>query len=133
MKRLTASIVVGPLLLIGPLPAVAGQPIIAVTSSQLAASGDATADRDTYTQKARVDIQEWQHKLHEFSASAEANGKEASNTAASDLDNAWSKAEAASWKLQDAGAESWENAKAAYEKASRDLADAWDKVQHGDK
>jgi len=126
-------IVVGSLFLIGILPAVSGQPIVAVTSGQLAANADAVADRDTYTLKASVDIQEWQHKLHVFSASAEANGKEASNTAATDLDDAWSRTEAASRKLQDVGTEGWENAKAMYEKASRDLTDAWNKVQHGDK
>ena len=133
MKHLAASIVILPLLLIGPLSAVAGQPVVAVTSSQLADSGDATADRDTYTQKARVDIQEWQHKLHDFSATAEANSNLASNKAEMALDDAWSRTEDASWKLQDAGAEGWENAKATYEKASRDLADAWNKVPHEDK
>ena len=69
MRMLTVSIVIGPLVLIGALPAARsvdfrarlGRPV------QLAAVGDSTADRDTYTQRARDEMQEWQRKLHDFS------------------------------------------------------------------
>ena len=54
MRILFASIVIGPLMLFGALPAAAGQSISSDTPIQLAAGGDSTADRDTYTQKARV-------------------------------------------------------------------------------
>jgi hypothetical protein len=135
MRMLTASIVIGPLVLIGALPA-AGQSTLALGSGapvQLAAGGDSTADRDTYTQKARDEMQEWQRKLHDFSEKAEAKGKEAGNAAENDLNKAWAQAEAASRKLQTVGAESWESAKTSFEEASRELADAWHKVHPEDK
>ena len=123
MRMLTAAIVVGPLLLSGTLAA--GQ-------VQLAA-GDATADRDTYAQKARDEMQQWQRKLHEVGAQAEAKGQEAGNAAGNDLNAAWSKAEAASRKLQAAGAEGWESAKTSYEQASHELAEAWHRIHPDDK
>jgi hypothetical protein len=74
MRILFASIVIGPLMLFGALPAVAGQSISSDTPIQLAAAGDSTADRDTYTQKARDAMHEWQQKLHDFSEKAKAQG-----------------------------------------------------------
>ena len=108
MRMLTVSIVVGPLMLIGALPAAAGQSALALGSGapvRLVAAGDSTADRDTYTQKARAEMQEWQRKLHDFSEKAEAKGKEAGNAAENDLNKAWTKAEAASRQLQTVGVE----------------------------
>jgi hypothetical protein len=131
MKILNASIIIGALLLIGGLPA-AGQSTLAPGSGapvRLAGGGDATADRQTYAQQARADIQEWQRKLQDFGEKAEAKGKEAGQAAATDLNKAWTRAEAASGRLQTAGAEDWESAKASFEKASRELADAWDRVR----
>ncbi|MGC2201257.1 MAG: hypothetical protein WA633_14065 [Stellaceae bacterium] len=122
-------------MLIGGLPA-AGQSTLTLGSGapvQLAAGGDSTADRDTYTQKARDEMQEWQRKLHDFSAKAEAKGQEAGNAAENDLNKAWAQAEAASRKLQTVGAESWESAKTSFEEASRELADAWHKIHPEDK
>ena len=55
-------------MLFGGLPAAAGQSISSDTPIQLAAGGASTADRDTYTQKARDDVDEWQRKLHDFGA-----------------------------------------------------------------
>lgn len=135
MRILTASIVIGPLMLIGALPA-AGQSTLALGSSApvlLAAGNDTPADRDTYTQQALEEMQEWQRKLHDFSEKAEAKGKEAANAAENDLNKAWTKADAASSKLQTVGAESWESAKTSFEEASRELADAWHKIRSGDK
>ncbi len=123
MRILTAAIVVGPLLLSGTLAA--GQVQVA--------AGDATADRDTYAQKARDEMQQWQRKLHDVGAQAEAKGQEAGNAAGNDLNAAWSKAEAASRKLQAAGAEGWESAKTSYEQASHELAEAWHRIHPDDK
>ena len=135
MRMLTASIVIGPLVLIGALPA-AGQSTLALGSGtpvQLAAGADSAADRDTYTQKAREEMQEWQRKLHDFSEKAAAKGKQLDNAAENDLNEAWTKAKAASSRLQTAGAEGWESAKTSFEEASRELADAWDKIRPEDK
>ena len=73
-------------------------------------------------------MQEWQRKLHDFSEKAAAKGKEAGNAAENDLNKAWTKADAASRKLQTVGAEGWESAKTSFEKASHELADAWHKI-----
>ncbi len=61
VRIILVSIVIGPLMLFGALPAVAGQSISSDTRIQLAAGGDSTADRDTYTQKAleRIDHVVW--------------------------------------------------------------------------
>jgi len=136
MRILTASIVIGPLMLIGALPAAAGQSTLALDPGapvRLAAGADSTADRDTYTQKARDEMQEWQRKLQGISEKAEAKGKEAGNAAENDLNEAWTKAEAASRQLQTVGAEGWESAKTSFEKASCELADAWHKIHPEDK
>jgi hypothetical protein len=133
MRILTALIVVGPLALIGALPAAAGQSSPADTSVQLATGSDAPADRDTYLRKARDDMQEWQQKLHDFGEKAEAEGKEAGTALGNDLSQAWTKTEAASRDLQAAGAEGWQAAKTSYEKASRELSGAWHKFRPQDK
>jgi hypothetical protein len=133
---LTVSMVIGPLMLIGALPAAVGQSTLALGSGApllLAAGNDTPADRDTYTQQARDKMQEWRRKLHDFSEKAEAKGKEAGNAAENDLNKAWTKAEAASGKLQTVGAESWESAKTSFEEASRELRDAWHKIRPQDK
>jgi uncharacterized membrane protein len=129
MSLLTASLVIGPLMLIGALPAAAGQSSSSDTHNQMAAGSTSTADRDTYTQKARGDMQQWLQKLHDFSENAKAKGQQAGNAAENDLNAAWTKTQAEAQKLRTATAEGWESAKASYEKASHELADAWDKVR----
>jgi hypothetical protein len=133
MRILTASIVIGPLMLVGGLSAAAGPSIAADAPVRLAAGSDSTTDRDTYAQRARAEMQEWQRKLHDFDETAEAKGRKAGNAAENDLHVAWTKVEAAGHKLQTASAEGWESAKVSFEKASHELADAWDKVRAQDK
>ena len=133
MRIILVSIVIGPLMLFGALPAVAGQSISSDTRIQLAAGGDSTADRDTYTQKARDAMDEWQQKLHDFSEKAKAKGQEEGNAAENELKAAWTKAEAEQHKLETASAEGWESAKISFEKASHDLKEVWDKIRPDDK
>ena len=131
MRILAASFVVGHLFLISALAAAAGPSTFVLGSGgsmRLTAVGDATTDRDSYTQKARDEMQEWQRKLHEFGEKSEAKGKEVGDAAEDNLHKAWTKAEAASRKLQAAGAEGWKSAQTSYEKASQELKDAWRKV-----
>ena len=94
-------------MLFGALPAAAGQSISSDTPIQLAAAGDSTADRDTYTQKARDAMHEWQQKLHDFSAKAKAKGRKEGKVAENELNAAWTKAEAEQHKLETASAEGW--------------------------
>ena len=128
MRILFASIVIGPFMLFGALPAAAGQSISSDTPIQLAVGGDSTADRDTYTQKARDAMQEWQQKLQDFGERAKVKGQEEGNAAENELNAAWTKADAEEHKLQSASAEGWESAKISFEKASHDLKEPWDKI-----
>jgi hypothetical protein len=129
MRGFTAAIVIGPLMLSGALASAAGQSSSFNTQNQLVASSDSTADRDTYTQRARGEMQEWQRKLHDFSEMAKANGQKAGKAAENGLTAAWAKTEAEARRLQSASADGWESAKSSYEKASHELADAWDKAR----
>jgi hypothetical protein len=135
MKNLAASILIGPLMLIGPLPA-AGQSSLVFGAGapvQVAAGEVSTADKDTYMQKVKDELQEWDRKLHKLGEKGEAEGKEAANTAENDLDRAWTRTEAESRKLRTVGAEGWESAKSSFEHASHELAEAWNKSHPGDK
>jgi hypothetical protein len=136
VKLLTAAIVIGPLALLGALPAAADPSTRdhrARATAQLAVAGDPAGDRDSYSQKARDDMQEWQRKLHDFGDKTEAKGKQVGNAANDDLNQAWSKAKEASDKLQTMGADGWDSAKASFERASHELADSWHKVHPDDK
>ena len=70
------------------------------TSVRLAAAYDSTADRETYAQKARDDVQEWQRKLHTFGERIQDRATQAHNSAGNDLNKAWTRAEAASRRLE---------------------------------
>lgn len=136
MKLLNAAIVVGSLITIATLAVATSRLALAFGSEapiQLAVADAPTADRDTYAEKARGEVQEWQRKLHDFNEKAKAKGQEASSAAERDLDRAWSKAEAASRDLQAASAEGWDSAKATFERTSHNLADTWDKVRAQEK
>jgi len=106
MRIFTASIIIGSFMLIGALPAAAGQSTPALDSTapiRLAAARDPSGARDTYT------------------------------AAEKDLQKAWTKADTASHELQTVGAEGWKRAKITFETAFRKLAGAWDKVRPEDK
>ncbi len=132
MRLVIVSIVIGPLMLIGALPKAAGQSSSSGTQTQSAAGSDATADRDTYTQKAPEDMQQWQQRLHDFSENAKAKGQRAGNAAENELNVAWAKAPAEARKLPAASADGWESAKASYAEASRELADTSDTIRSQD-
>jgi len=134
MNIIAFSILIVPLLLTGAPPAAARPMLVFVpgTSAQVAAD-DAADDRETFSQKAHDDMQEWRRTLREFSDKADAIGKKANTEAEVDLNKAWTKAETACNKLRAAGVEGWENARASYERASDDLIEAWRRMNHEDK
>jgi hypothetical protein len=133
MRNILAPILVGSQMLIVMPQIATGQPVPSAAPIQVAGDADTTPDRETYTQKARGDLQEWQKKLHDFSERTEAKGQKDAALARHDLDEAWTKAEAESRKLQTASSAEWENARISYEKASRELADRWHRVVGPDK
>jgi hypothetical protein len=113
--------------MIGALPALAGQSTAPNTQIQLAADSD--ADRGTYTQNAQDDMDQWQHKVHDFGEKAKATGQQGSTAAKDDLDKAWTKAKVAADGLKTTGADGWQNARMSFEKAKHDLADTWDRIK----
>jgi hypothetical protein len=129
LRILPGLAVLGPLLLIGTLPA-AGQSIQPTASSTVAAA-DWKAERDTYLQKARDEVQEWQRKLHDLRE--ERRNSEANIKTRKHFNTAWTKVEEASRKLETAGAENWESAKVSFHKASQRLAAVWEKIKSQDK
>ncbi len=135
MRFLIAAIVIGPLMLTGARSNAAGAAAAAAPSAaadtqvQPAAGSARTAEWNSYVEKVRSNMAGWQRKLQDYGRTAAAKGKEAGSASADNLNKAWTRAKAASHKVQSAGAEGWESAKASFEKASRDLKDAWDKVQ----
>ena len=104
MRIRTVSIVIGPLVLAGALPA-AGQSQSPDPQIQLTTDGNSTADRDLYTLNAQVEIREWQQKLRSLGETVKVKGHEASAVADSGLNAAWIKTRAAEHKLHIATAE----------------------------
>jgi hypothetical protein len=136
MRLIVTSVIVGPLMLIGSLPAAAGQSTLLPVSPslvQLASSGEPTADRESFIQSAREKTAEWQQKLQDLKTKADANGNAAANSTEDDLHKAWIKVEAASRQLQTVSAEGWNQAKIDFDKASHDLAQTWHKIHPEEK
>lgn len=123
-----ASIVLGPLVLAGSLPA-AGQPVPDGSVIQTAVTGDSSASRETYRQRADKEMQDWMGKLHDFTERWETKGQRQVDAADARLHVAWTDTENESQKLRTASAEGWDSAKAGFERSSHELAEAWDKVR----
>jgi uncharacterized membrane protein len=129
-KILVRSIVVASFALVGALPAAAGlAPSAPSPAVQMAEAGPATADRASYAQKARADVQEWRVKLDRFGESAKTDSRAAWKTASEDLNTAWIKAKDASARLETASEAEWNSAKVSYKQASDELAAKWTKVR----
>jgi hypothetical protein len=119
-----AAIMIGPLMLIGALPASGQSP--AVRSA--VPGNDANADRQSYARRAQDDMLLWRERLEALNSTLSAGRSKGLNSAEKDLDAAWTASEVEARRLQTAGAADWALAKQAYEKASRDLAVAWDRI-----
>ena len=131
MRILSTAIVFAPLMLAGTLPAISGELVSRAPSNaaiQLADDANSTSDRNSYLQRVKNEMQEWQRKLHDFSLQSKDKGQSARDSSGNALNDAWNKTRAASHKLQTASAERWESAKTSFEKASRRLGDAWHQV-----
>jgi hypothetical protein len=126
LRTILASIVIAPLMPFGAMHT--AQSISSDARIQLAAGGHSTFNRDTYTQRARGAMHEWQQKLHAFSEKAKAKGQEEGKAAENELNAAWTKADAEQHKLRSASPEVWVSAKISFEKASHDLKEVWDRM-----
>lgn len=135
MNIVISSLVIGPLLLIGGLPAHADTHASSLGAGviQIAASADATTDKDSFLQKAHEKTAEWRQKLQDLGDKAEAKGKAAGTATEDDVHKAWHKVEAASNRLETASSEEWQDAKAAFETASHEMANTWHKHYPTDK
>ena len=131
MRILPAATVAGSLLLVamvGTLPA-AGQPVQSVLSaSSVQVAAISTTDRDSYVQKAREEMQQWQLKLQDFSEKVRTKATDANVASQKDFNAAWAEAETASQKLETASAADWESSKSSFKKASQKLAAVWQKI-----
>jgi hypothetical protein len=131
MRSLPASTVAGCLLLVAPVGTLsaAGQSIQpAKSASSVQVASVSTADRDSYVQQAREEMQQWKLKLQEFSDKTQTKAAEANIATQKDFNEAWAEADVASQKLKTVGAADWESAKSSFKKASQKLAAVWQKM-----
>lgn len=134
MRFMSASLLMGSLaIIVGPLATGQSAATGSSPAVQSAAVGSAAADKETYTRKAKDDVQEWEQKLHKFSVKVEAGGRHDVSASEHDLNEAWDKTKAEANKLQTASDDDWVSAKASYEKAIRDLAIEWNRIRPEDK
>jgi hypothetical protein len=126
MKSLTASIVVGSLLL---LPGVASAAIAQLPAPNPHVQLVADDDRASFTQQAEGDMRDWGRKIHNFGRQVKTSGQEGAHSAKHDLDVAYSKARVAADNLKTVGADGWEGAKSTYQQAQHDLAETWDRIK----
>jgi uncharacterized membrane protein len=100
---------------------------------ELAEADSASADRDSYAQKARAEVQEWRDEIDRFGERAKVRSAQAWKTASEDLNATWIKTREASDKLQKAGEAGWSSARDSYRKAVDELAAKWTKVRADEK
>lgn len=129
-KLLTASILAAPFFLAFPASlAIAAPPANGLV--QMADGEVPVNDRLSYMHQAQVKMQEWKHKLRDFSDKAKASSKDAAVSSDEEIKVLWDKTKAASRRLQAASADEWESARASYESESHNLEEAW-KKRHPD-
>ena len=141
MNYLIAATMIGSLALCGSQPTAAQtkpaeQQTTPVTPAGAAAHPvprDSSADRQSFTKRARDEVHAWQRTLAEFNAKLAAKATTAQAKASKDLDAAWAETKAASDRLETAGENDWTSAKNSFETASHKLAQAWHKVNPGAK
>jgi hypothetical protein len=135
MRILFTTVLIGLLALAGASPAAAqSKPATDQgTAVGLSTTHDGTAERSTYTQQAQDEVRNWERKLRDFEAKANARATKAETSASRDLDRAWTETKAASGRLETASENGWDSAKASFKTASNKLAVAWHNVNPTDK
>jgi ABC-type sugar transport system substrate-binding protein len=128
MRILSASTVAGSLLLAALVGTLSATGLSAQSASSVRVASVSTADRETYVQQAREEMQQWQLKLKDFSDKTRTKATDANIAAQKDFNEAWAEADVASQKLETAGAADWESAKSSFKKASQKLAAVWQKI-----
>jgi hypothetical protein len=135
MNVLSVLVIVGPLLLMTGVPAMADHPTPLLVNGallKLADDGDFAARKDAYVQKMHDEMAEWRRKLHATGERSEAEVREASADAKAHLDRTWSATERASRRLQAASADGWDQTKTAYERSTAQLRMQWHKLHPED-
>ncbi len=84
--------------------------------------------RETFAQRAEIEMKEWDLRFHDFSNRAQAEDEAAGSTSDRDLHAAWTDTREAAHKLRTATAHGWQKAKAYYERKAQDLQGAWNRV-----
>jgi hypothetical protein len=141
MNYLIATIMIGSLALYGAQPSAAQTrpaaqqttPVLPSGTTAHAVARDAATDRQSFTLKARDEVQAWQKTLADFNAGLAAKATTAQAKASKELESAWAETKAASDRLETAGEKDWTSAKTSFDTASHKLALAWHKFNPGAK
>jgi hypothetical protein len=136
MKVLAILIVGGPLLaasVIGAAAMADAAPTEATHPAlRLADTGDFTARKDAYIQKADDEMSEWRDKIRAAGDQAEAMGQQVSAEAKVQLNQIWVATQDGWRKLQVEGAEGWDESQRAYERSVAELRVQWHKIHADD-
>jgi uncharacterized membrane protein len=128
-------------LVIGALTAAAllplGHPLAAQTMSadprQSSQAPAAAPEQQSFRDKARDELHDWQRKIDDFNHRTETSGRAEAKEARASLDQAWSNVETQSRRLETASAADWNDSKIAYQRAVQDLSERWGKVTQSTK
>lgn len=116
--------------LILPLLAVLVAAPLAARAEVVAAASDTAGDwssrRAAYLQRTKETLHDWEGKISDFTARAQAEGKSEDQRASAELNQSWAHVKVEAAKLEAATREDWDNSTAAFERASRDLANRWE-------
>lgn len=125
-----AALVLAPLmmapLLLAPLPAAAQ----GAAQTTPAAPAD---DQASFSRKAGVEMQEWQHKIDAFATRAKSEGKHASADTQAAFDKAWANSKKAADRLKKSSKSGWSDAKKYYDEQTSNLATAWQRLTDSNK
>jgi hypothetical protein len=100
---------------------------------EVADRGPTAAERDTYAQQARIEVQEWRVEIDRLSADARARSARAWKTASEDLNASWIRTRDASDRLRQAGKAGWNSARDTYNEAADELLAKWAKLRADEK
>ncbi len=90
-------------------------------------------DQASFSRKAGVEMQEWQHKIDAFATRAKSEGKHASADTQAAFDKAWANSKVAADRLKKSSKSGWSDAKKYYDEQTSNLATAWQRLTDSNK
>jgi len=113
-------------LLLASSPSTVHAQVATATSATTETTGDWSSRRAVYLQRAKDRLHDWEGKISDFAARAQAEGNSEDQRASAELTQSWAHVKAETAKLETATREDWDNSVAAFERASRDLSNRWE-------